>query len=181
MCADKNATQHDILLLPSELWLMVIQYLDTNTFKSLMTYLYEENTLFTQSLYKMICIDYTTKHKQIMLMSSLIRNIKSYRTMSKYINFKVDFTNKMKNTNKSYNELFIEKHTYKSYIIKHKERYFQNDNDDKDISMFLNLTRYRGCNDDMPLLDNFTYYNIKLPVHDVVEITCRDIVSSIIL
>ena len=58
---------------------------------------------------------------------------------------------------------------------------YYSDNDDKDISMFLNLTRYRGCNDYMPLLDNFTYYNIKLPVHDVVEITCRDIVSSIIL
>lgn len=162
-----------IIKFPLEIWMIIFTFIDTDTFNAIITYLYCEDRDFTESLYKMVCMASISHNKQCMMMSFLVKKIDTYRTVDKYIHYKMEFicdsNNNKNDKRKSHPVLFREKNSFKSYIVKHKDDFFKNDEKDRNFRLFMNLTRYRFYEETNNHDNIFKYYTINLPVSDVVR------------
>ena len=136
-----------IIQIPTEIWMIIFTFMDTDTFNAFITYLYCENRCFTESLYRMVCLASISHNKECMMMSFLVKNPDRYRNIDNYIQYKIKFisdSNQSKiDKRKSHPVLFREKNSFKSFIVKHKHEFFKNDENDRNFRLFMNLTRYR--------------------------------------
>lgn len=157
--------------IPLECWIEVCKFIDSwDTFKNLMKAIYCENKEFAISLYKIISWDIIKYFKRIKLINNLIDNPMNFiNNRENYLNFKDKYinqlvlSNKYSNVNYIKNMVFIER--YRHFILsKIKSDKFKN--------VVKNLTKIvDNFSDDIE--NYYTYYNIKIPINDIVMCICN--------
>lgn len=156
------------MYLPSELWLLIFQYTDTETFTNIVNYLYLKNKRFAFSLYGMVCKDAIKYNKKIILMNKIIFNPGQFRKMEPYMEFKYMFNNEdcLKARRRSnFSDIKKDFISYKKFITENYHLCFDSQRDEK---LFTNLTKGIYDNDDtVKHNDYLTYYGNRIPMLDI--------------
>ena len=168
------------LWIPEEIWLLIIDYMDTATFYNTILALRELYPNLVNSLFRTICLRVIKIHPRIRLMNNLYSSLNSsyFKKSENYLMFKSIFTSTI--FNKKKNLLSFKECTYNTQIAKdyrnHIISVLKEKENKKNENLFSNLTKI-DSNDwfftKEELRDKvvFKYKNITINLEDVFNYT----------
>lgn len=168
--------------IPEEIWLQIIDYLDTDTFYNITIAFRGEYPGFVNNIFRTICLRATKKHARVRLMNHLYYSLNdSYFTKCEnYLMFKSIFHNTLFIENKHKFNLSFKECSYYTQLAKNYRNYIlgilKEKENKKNESLFSNLTKINTsdlCFTKEELSDKivFKYRNITINLEDIFNYT----------
>jgi len=166
--------------IPEEIWLLIIDYMDTTTFYNTIFALREAYPNLVNNLFRTICLRVLKIHPRIRLMNYLYSSLNSsyFKKCENYLMFKNIFTNSIFNKNKKF--LSFKECTYNTQIAKDYRNHIigilREKESKKNERLFSNLTKINTSDlffTKEELRDKivFKYRNITINLEDVFNYT----------
>lgn len=162
-------------MLPCELWLIVFKFTDNNTFWKIINAIKIFDVNKVESLMQLICRDLVKVNHKIVLMINFLRNYEYYNLRENYLNYRynfiLDYNFKPNCLPHEYNyNKILNYRLYHDYIIDNWREFFNNDEKKKHV--FMNQTRELDKKYfNIKSVNRMLYYDIEIPVSDVVKYT----------
>ena len=162
-------------MLPCELWLIVFKFTDNETFWNIINAIKTFDVNKAELLMQLICRDLVKVNQKIVLMIDFLRHFEYYNLRENYLKYRYNFIldpkfqPKCLPHNSIYNKI-LNYRLYHDFIIDNWNEFFNNDEKKKHV--FMNQTREldkRYFN--IKSVNRMLYYDIEIPVKDVVKYT----------
>ena len=159
-----------IIMLPTELWLIIFKYMDTECYNVISDVIREIDANLSSNLFSIMCKDVVRKYPKINLMNGLLFNSYFYRNRKEYLSARLIMISDYPISEKKKRYNTVDNKSYKRYIM---ENINSLTDDKRTKSIFENQTKYL----DRIEIPEDTYVSC-LKYYDI-SISIRDIVNSI--
>ena len=157
-----------IMMIPSELWLIIFKYMDTECYNVISDVLREIDANLSSNLFSIMCKDVVRKYPKIKLMNGLLFNSQFYRNRKEYLSARLIMISDYPIYEKKKRYNTVENKSYKRYIM---ENINSLTDDKRTKTIFENHTNYL---DRIEIPEDtyvccLKYYNISISICDIVN------------